>query len=109
MQRASWRILRAAEVAENPPSQKEWQDQQEAKKKANDLFLTEIEKGCSSTQAVFKKRLLLGWVLYVPDGGEHSIRFLFPDDRNKIKRAIERIGAGDDVPYVDLLRYLGEC
>ena len=76
---------------------------------AKQRFIEEVEKGCRSTQAVFKKRWALGWVLYVPNSGEHTVRVLFPEDKNRIERALERIGAGDDVPYVSLLRYLGEC
>lgn len=73
------------------------------------IFQEEMLKGCQSTKAVFKKRWLLGWVLWVPEGGELRVGALFPEDKNKIERALEEIGAGDDVHFGHLLRHLGEC
>lgn len=50
----------------------------------------------------------IGWVLSAPNAGAIYVDDLFPQDKNKIKRLLERIGAGDPVYYADFLRYAGE-
>ena len=107
--RASIASIQRLEEHRNPSSLEELKKEEEIRKREKKHFLAEIRKGCNSTKAVFKNRVLLGWVLSVPDGGEHEIRFLFPDEIDKIKQALERIGTGEDVLYAELLRYLGEC
>ena len=101
-------ILQASAMMKDPTIQGPSQPSEEAVKR----YFDELEKGCYSTRAVFKKRLLIGWVLHVPDkpdSVERPIRFLFKKHRNEIKQAIERIGAGQNVPYAEVLHYLGEC
>ena len=67
------------------------------------LIAAEIAKGCES-QAVFKKMMWpFGWVLSVSNAGAIYVDDLFPQDKNKIKRALEQIGAGDPVYYADFL------
>ena len=107
--RAVIRLLRAAHEAENPLSEQEWQDQQRAKEKANKIFFEEVEKGCNSTRAVFKNDLYEGWVLQVPDGGKHSVSFIYKEDADKVKKALEKLGAGENVAFPELLQYFGEC
>ena len=43
------------------------------------------------------------------DANSMPIHSLFPDDKNKIIRIVETIGAGDDVTLTELLRFTGEC
>ena len=62
-------------------------------------FTEEIDKACAS-KAVFKK-ILGRWHVSVPEVGALSVATVYPEDKNKIIRAIERIGAGDPVSFKD--------
>ena len=72
------------------------------------VFYAEVGKECRS-RAVFKKSLGI-WALTVPNN-RHLVTLdeIFPDDENKIARTLEEIGAGDPVPYRDLLSELDLC
>ena len=65
------------------------------------------EDPCRSSD-YFTRLPIGGWHLMTSRGAV-QVDSLFPVDRNKIKRALEDIGAGDDVPLSTLLRYTGEC
>lgn len=78
-----------------------------AEEKHLKILWDDIAKGCEST-AVFEK-LLSSWYLSVPSAGSVRVDEAYPKDKNKIKRAIEDIGAGDPVLYRDFLRVLDEC
>ena len=69
-------------------------------------LLADLADPCSS-RAYFT-RLLGTW--YVTLGEVHlPIDRTFPTHRNRIRRAIEEVGAGDDVPVAGLLFAIGEC
>lgn len=72
----------------------------------------QIEYGCRSRAAIFKKTWLVGWQLTLttyPNAHAESIEVLFPNDHNKVKRTLEKIGAGDPVLYATYLDYIGAC
>lgn len=60
-------------------------------------FDNEIAKGCDS-KAIFKKSLGQ-WQVLVPEIGSLPVSVIYPKDKNKIIRAVEEIGAGDDVSF----------
>lgn len=66
-------------------------------------FQREIDKGCDS-KAVFRK-ILWRWHVSVPEVGALSVAVVYPEDKNKIIRAVERIGAGDDVSFSDFCKF----
>ena len=68
---------------------------------------TQPEDPCRSSD-YFTRLPIGGWHLMTPRGAV-QVDSLFPADRNMIKRALDDIGAGDDVPLSTLLRYTGEC
>lgn len=72
----------------------------------------QIEYGCRSRAAVFRKTWLVGWQLTLttyPNAHAEPIEVIFPDDHNKVKRTLEKIGAGDPVLYATYLAYIGAC
>lgn len=68
---------------------------------------TQPEDPCRSSD-YFTRLPIGGWHL-MTSRGAIQVDSLFPADRNKIKRALDDIGAGDDVPLPTLLRYTREC
>ena len=69
-------------------------------------LLADLADPCSS-RAYFT-RLLGTW--YVTLGEVHlPIASTFPTHKNRIRRAIEEVGGGDDVPVAGLLFAIDEC
>ena len=75
-------------------------------------WAAEIEKGCNSRLAVFRKQWLGSWQLTLttyPNAHTEWIGSVFPNDYNKVERTLEEIGAGDPVPYATYLRHIKMC
>ena len=71
----------------------------------------EVEYGCRSRAAVFRKSWL-GWELTLttyPNAHVEAVSTLFPNDHNKIERTLEEISAGDPVLYATYLRHIDAC
>ena len=65
-------------------------------------FEIEIAKECNSN-AIFKKSLWQ-WRVFVPELGSLPVSIVYPKTKNRLIRAIEEIGAGDDVTFKELCR-----
>ncbi len=90
-----------------PKSHAEWVQQQQTNKAGENRLWAEIAKGCSGSAMV--ENLLGTWVLTVEGGAGLDLLAMFPNDRNKIKRVLNELGAGDPVPYRDFLEAVGAC
>ena len=101
----SQRPIKAQQPVEIPEPIKETKIERERKAEQIErqlfiaAFTEEIDKACAS-KAVFKK-ILGRWHVSVPEVGALSVATVYPEDKNKIIRAIERIGAGDLVSFKD--------
>ena len=76
-----------------------------------EVIADELRKGCNATKARFEKIGISSkhWYIGLVGGTMYLVDDVFPQDKNKVKRALENIGAGDPVPYADFARYMGAC
>ena len=76
-----------------------------------DALLRELDKlktDLCGTNLYFTK-LVGSWWVCKQGGSCARVSIAFPDIKNRIVRAVELLGAGDDVSMTQLMRFFGDC